>query len=1197
MSAELDKNVYRHCPLHDSKVSTTSWSCCVTSFQHEDLTCLPVVKKETRNRDKSLPSSRSSQQHEPQQQSTVTSRSRSSCWWFRRKKRNFFLQDFQEVTSCRETSSVVFKSCVIFVLLSLLLCSSIKPTSCLHLRHHLENNTSSALPSIPLETSRNNRNSSKLLFFPRDHHDKTDAVEEATSVKLNGEVISPASLVKHRDEQELREQEQQNNRRHEEVVDDDVVSLDEKELHSVLLRRTARSDLTATSSLDDDNIDDDESVDENVECADSPDPSSNNVVTAVDTHDGKGGRQEKGLSEDRDDDQDDDEEGSEVTNHEEDPLTTPVDVSSVPSTVVSDASFNTIGVRNPKRRVLLSHHGRDINFESLYNISFTRQEYNVSIPESASGKTYASVIIDTSAVREEVNEAENEGERRAGEDEDSARQSRRPRKWSHEDADFHFSPYVRMGVHIPETHLKVSFKIVSGDDKKLFKTERERVGDFVFLRIRTPDVSEGELNREYQDYYLLKVRGTITSRRSKSFRVRTFCDVHLHVEDSNDLSPLFYPTTYNIEVPQETPVDTKVKQVTAFDSDTGLNGEIYYSLDPSEEELDFAVHPTTGGIYLVRPLDLSLGRKRQLVIYATDRERGGFSSLNSAKRINLAANTGSVLAQQSRALVNVHISQSSRRKSSLFGRDSFVSSSSSKLETTSSETDDSLSSSSQVYHFSVPENSRLATILGQINETSLLSDSISYNSINSNHILNHSNNKSLSSSSASSYRYKLLNFKSKFAIDSKSGIITVKGLIDREEKHEYRLHVSLRETSSGSSSLIPVVVSVTDVNDNPPRFRDKTYYTRVREDLPVGAVIMRMHAVDEDEGPGGVIKYSIKKESTRDEGDAFFSIDDKMGNIRIARELDYELKQVFNLTIIARDEGKPSFSSTAHLLIEVEDIDENAFTPRFETICVKGSIRENSPLRSHVMDIQAIDDDFQLSRRVESGRERKVQHHHSQPSFNSPRVTYKLVGGNGIGKFTLNEETGGITTTGNLDREKESRFWLTVEASDKSPIPKSSHVHVYIDVEDEDEYSPRTLLPFYTTSIPENASVGSEVLVLNAKDDDATSSSGIVYRLLPSSDQEPFAINNETGRITTKDKLDRALQAQYILDIEVSQVNPEGTSGHSLMSRTPVIINVGDVNDKPTERVSHSLLKVYYCLFLAFCFSSQSLHLEANFAV
>jgi protocadherin Fat 1/2/3 len=597
-----------------------------------------------------------------------------------------------------------------------------------------------------------------------------------------------------------------------------------------------------------------------------------------------------------------------------------------------------------------------------------------------------------------------------------------------------------------------------------------------------------------------------------------------------------------------------------------------------EEELDFSVHPTTGVIYLVRPLDLTLGRKRQLVIYATDRERGGLSSLSTAKRINLAANTGSVLAQQSRALVNIHITQPSKRKDSFLEEDSFVSNS--KLEVSLEDpffSRTTSSSQSQTYHFSVPENSRFATILGQINETSLFStlDSTSYHSINSNIINNHNYNKSLSNSGLlSSYRYKLLNFKSKFAIDSKSGIITVKGLIDREDKDHYRLHVSLTDITSGSSSLIPVVVSVTDVNDNPPRFRDKTYYTRVREDLPLGVVIMRMNAVDEDEGSGGVIKYSIKKESRGgDDKDSFFSIDERVGNIRIARELDYETKQVYNLTIIARDEGKPSFSSTAHLLIEVEDVDENQFSPKFGDAVVKGTVRENSPLRSHVMDVQAIDDDFQTS---ESGND---NHHHEsrgqnkQLSPNSPRVTYKLVGGNGIGKFSLNEETGQITTSGNLDREKESRFWLTVTANDKSPIPKSSHVHVYIEVEDENDCSPRTLLPFYSTSISENASVGSQVLVLSAVDDDIStsdSSSRIVYRILASSeDSPPFSINNETGRITVKDKLDRELQAQYILDIEVSQVNPEGTSGHSLMSRTPVIINVDNVNDNPPQPISH----------------------------
>ena len=424
------------------------------------------------------------------------------------------------------------------------------------------------------------------------------------------------------------------------------------------------------------------------------------------------------------------------------------------------------------------------------NLSFTRAEYNVSISESAQGRTFATVIPSP------VSEAD--------------------------DSSHIVSPYEKMGIRVPVRAIVVKFKIVSGDEKKTFKSESRRVGDFVFLLIRTRS-SEGTLNREYQESYSLRVRATITSKADKRFRAKVYCDVHVRVEDANDLSPLFYPTTYNIQVPADTAIDTRVRQVTAFDSDTGLNGEIYYSMDG--DELDFAVHPTLGMISVVRPLNRQANQKRQLVIYASDRERGA-----TPIRKSLAANTGSVLAMQSRAVVNVHITPAGT---------------SNEPETDDLE-DDSLGDESEeeddgrVSHkFKVPENSRFATIVGVINETSGSSNPI--------------------------FKYKLLNYKSRFAIDSKSGILTVKGLIDREEKEEYQLYVTVTDSDSGSTvRQLTVVVTVTDVNDNPPVFRERTYYARVREDLPVGAVIMRMRAVDDDEGLGGKIVYSIRKQTPAD---------------------------------------------------------------------------------------------------------------------------------------------------------------------------------------------------------------------------------------------------------------------------------------------------------------------------------------------
>ena len=77
----------------------------------------------------------------------------------------------------------------------------------------------------------------------------------------------------------------------------------------------------------------------------------------------------------------------------------------------------------------------------------------------------------------------------------------------------------------------------------------------------------------------------------------------------------------------------------------------------------------------------------------------------------------------------------------------------------------------------------------------------------------------------------------------------------------------------------------------------------------------------------------------------------------------------------------------------------------------------------------------------------------------------------------------------------------------------------------------------------------------------------VQYRIVNAEqDAAPFVIEKKTGVLRTREKLDREMQAQYILDIEIAEVNPD--SGHSLMSRTPVIISIENVNDNPPQLVS-----------------------------
>lgn len=77
---------------------------------------------------------------------------------------------------------------------------------------------------------------------------------------------------------------------------------------------------------------------------------------------------------------------------------------------------------------------------------------------------------------------------------------------------------------------------------------------------------------------------------------------------------------------------------------------------------------------------------------------------------------------------------------------------------------------------------------------------------------------------------------------------------------------------------------------------------------------------------GGKIKYSLVQKEREEK---HFEIDDQSGTVRISSRLDYELKQLYNLTVKATDEGSPALSSLAYFVIEVIDVNENLHPPRY----------------------------------------------------------------------------------------------------------------------------------------------------------------------------------------------------------------------------------------------------------------------------
>ncbi len=113
-----------------------------------------------------------------------------------------------------------------------------------------------------------------------------------------------------------------------------------------------------------------------------------------------------------------------------------------------------------------------------------------------------------------------------------------------------------------------------------------------------------------------------------------------------------------------------------------------------------------------------------------------------------------------------------------------------------------------------------------------------------------------------------------FSIDEHSGVVSLERPLDREVQSTYELKA--RASDQGSprlSSLCQVVISVLDINDNPPVFEHREYTATVSEDVTVGTQLLRVQAASRDMEANGEISYSII--SGNEHG--MFSVDPRTG--------------------------------------------------------------------------------------------------------------------------------------------------------------------------------------------------------------------------------------------------------------------------------------------------------------------------------
>uniref|UniRef100_A0A8B9HZ42 FAT atypical cadherin 3b n=1 Tax=Astyanax mexicanus TaxID=7994 RepID=A0A8B9HZ42_ASTMX len=337
--------------------------------------------------------------------------------------------------------------------------------------------------------------------------------------------------------------------------------------------------------------------------------------------------------------------------------------------------------------------------------------------------------------------------------------------------------------------------------------------------------------------------------------------------------------------------------------------------------------------------------------------------------------------------------------------------------------------------------------------------------------------------------YTLLTTTPLFTINSETGWVYVAGQLDRESMTDITLKIEARDKAERGNqkfSVTTLKVYLGDVNDCPPMFIPKSYSCRVLEDLPIGAVITWLQTQDPDYGAGGKVNYYLA-----DDLNGTFVVNEDSGAIKVAKELDFEKQQSYNISVVAEDCGLPvQLRSSSYIEVEVLDVNENLNEPCFSEFAVRATVKENSRLGTSVVQVSAKDDD--------KGKDGVIR--------------YSIKAGSGLGSFSIDEETGVIYTTSVLDCEKQDSYWLTVYATDRGVVPLSASIEVFVQVQDVNDNAPLTSDPVYHPYVMENSPKDVSVVRIQAQDPDITApSSRLMYRITAGNPQNFFTINPKTG--------------------------------------------------------------------------------------
>nr|XP_005558090.1 PREDICTED: protocadherin beta-8 [Macaca fascicularis] len=496
-----------------------------------------------------------------------------------------------------------------------------------------------------------------------------------------------------------------------------------------------------------------------------------------------------------------------------------------------------------------------------------------------------------------------------------------------------------------------------------------------YFRVLTRKRSDG---RKYPELVLDKaldreaeaeLRLTLTALDGGSPPRSGTAQVYVEVVDVNDNAPEFEQPFYRVQISEDSPIGFLVVKVSATDVDTGVNGEISYSLFQASDEISktFKVDSLTGEIELKKQLDFEKLQSYEVNIEA--RDAGGFSGKctiliqvmdvnDHAPEVTMSAFTSPIPENAPETVVALFsvsdLDSGENGKINCFIQEDLpflLKSSVGNFYTLLTEKPLDRESRAE-YNVTITVTDlgtpRLTTHLNMTVLVSDVNDNVpAFTQISYTLFVRENNSPALhigsvsatdrDSSTNAQVTYSLLPpqdqhlpLSSLVSINADNGHLFALRSLDYEALQEFEFRVRAADRGSPAlSSEALVRVLVLDANDNSPfvLYPLQNGSAPCTELVPraaePGYLVTKVVAVDGDSGQNAWLSYQLLKATEP----GLFGVWAHNGEVRTARLLSERDAAKHRLVVLVRDHGEPPRSATATLHVLLVDGFSQPFLP------------------------------------------------------------------------------------------------------------------------------------------------------------------------------------------------------------------------------------------------------------------------------